>query len=125
MSVPVNTPNYTALQNPTATSTTGNIGYLQCTTGTSLTLSTTPAGGTTTTSASLNAGDIINTGGMNLANGGNSLLGNYEAKLSQTATASSNGDVWQGEFSFTPEAGQWNVPAGSYSGTLNFTVSYN
>ncbi|THF70028.1 hypothetical protein E7T06_08970 [Deinococcus sp. Arct2-2] len=122
----VTTADYNALQNPTSTATTGNIGYLQCTTGTPLTLTTTPSSGSAANTQSGNSSAaIVNTGLMNLTSGSNTLTGNYEAKLSTTAAASRNGDVWRGEFSFKPDGGQWNAPAGAYSGTLNFTITYN
>jgi hypothetical protein len=117
---------YDALQSNPGSSSFGPIGYLQCTTGTPLTLDvTTTTGASNTTAGTPSSATVVASNSMNLVSDANdTLAGAYKATLSKTATGN-NGDVWQGAFSFTPTSGQWNSPAGLYKGTINFTVTYN
>lgn len=75
-----------------------------------------------------NSVNTVYTGDIFLNGTGSNLLkAKYRVTINPNASsgALNSADKYKGKVKFTAPDGQWGVPAGTYSGTLAMTISYN
>ncbi|MDP9765502.1 hypothetical protein [Deinococcus enclensis] len=121
--VPATVANYTAL-GATSSSAIGAGFIIECTKGTDVTVTATPTDGTATTVASY--GVASTPAAMKLFKGSDFLNGLYTIQVNRQDSASqTSGDLYGGSVSYTPTAGQWGAPKGTYNSILTITFEYN
>ncbi|OOV12453.1 hypothetical protein BXU09_16795 [Deinococcus sp. LM3] len=102
-----------------------------CTAGTSLSMAIAASGAGSDSQAAMTFSNSVTTtysGDIFLNGTGSNLLkAKYRVTINPNASsgALTSPDKYKGKVKFTAPDGQWGVPAGTYSGTLAMTISYN
>ncbi|GAA0514376.1 hypothetical protein [Deinococcus depolymerans] len=101
-----------------------------CTAGTALSMAINASGTGSDSQAAMSFSNSVDTtyNGSIYLNGAGTipLHAKYKVVIKPTpSTGPLSADMYKGKVKFTAPDGQWGVPAGTYSGTLAVTISYN